>query len=181
MVPAWASIIDVPTAVPGHNPSSSAAWTVKPSPQRSPGLWATLPEVWKQNMILKKPKGLGTQLVSIQQTDGVLLHYAAGRTIWLLISVQLNIYLNDTLFLRYVLIVQIWVTLNFTFQISFSSDLVPGYAWVSFMNNSRDINLSNIMLYCYALLPVIFCARYIWKFTNIIEDWFVQDSTGSRT
>lgn len=81
MVPAWASIIDVPTAVPGHNPSSSAAWTVKPSPQRSPGLWATLPEVWKQNMILKKPKGLGTQLVSIQQTDGVLLHYAAGRTI----------------------------------------------------------------------------------------------------
>lgn len=42
--PACASIIEVPTGMPSHNPNSAAAVLVRPLPTGSPGLLTRVPE-----------------------------------------------------------------------------------------------------------------------------------------
>lgn len=41
--PAWASIKDAPTGVPGFNPSSKAASSLNPLPTGDPGILTSLP------------------------------------------------------------------------------------------------------------------------------------------
>ncbi|MEY9129555.1 hypothetical protein ACVIWV_004547 [Bradyrhizobium diazoefficiens] len=43
MPPAWASIRDAPTGVPGDRPSSAAAVRVRPAPSRVPGATISVP------------------------------------------------------------------------------------------------------------------------------------------